>query len=212
MPEKGTIRIKRLGHNKHSITSQRSPSLLLSFRPRLLGADYTRIKHGMVVEGVGLKPLSTLVAERKGQLPYEMALGLLRDIGRQLRVLEDHKLGFPFLSPEDITVVGDDRFAITSDAHMLPLKGGKLEILKPHRKGHFFPPEFGAIRGIPAEVSSKGVYYSLALIVAGCLSGRDVWRKPELTKALDAIYSTRLYWALKRCLEEDPVDRFFLII
>lgn len=212
MSDQGSVRVERRGQDEYKITSRRSPSLLVSFRFGRLGVDHTKVKHGIIVEGADLKPLSQLIAERKGQLPYEMALGLLRDIGEQLQLLEQHKLGFPFLSIGDIISVKGGRFLIANDENMLPLHGDKLEILRPHRRGHFFPPEFGAMHGIPAKVSSKGVYYSLALIVAACLSGREVWKKSELTKSLDAIYSTQLYWALKRCLEEDPADRFFLII
>ena len=78
----------------------------------------------------------------------------------------------------------------------------------------FFSPELQNLTGIPSAVISwKSAYYSLASLVVYCLTHEHILgSKISAGEILDKLYATKLYWALMRCLETEPRDRYYLII
>jgi len=69
------------------------------------------------------------------------------------------------------------------------------------------------LTGIPSTVNWKSAYYSLASLVVYCLTHEHILgSKISPGEILDKLYATKLYWALMRCLESEPRDRYYLII
>ena len=88
-----------------------------------------------------------------------------------------------------------------------------LTINTPYKRSSFFTPELQELTGIPAKISWKSAYYSLASLVLTCLTGEFLLgNKSSAGEILDKLYATKLYWALMRCLEPEPKDRYYLII
>lgn len=146
-------------------------------------------------------------------ISYNTSMSLLHDIGNQLQTLEMFNIGFPFLNLEDILMVDDKHFFIVNTSRMLILKNKNMNIETPYKKSPFYSPEMQNIKAIPAKIHWKSAYYSLASLVVFCLTGKHVLNnKKTSTEMLDAMYQTKLFWALERCLVEDADNRYYLII
>ena len=153
------------------------------------------------------------VIKRKKTLDYTDCLTLLYDIGNQIQSLEMFNMGIPFLKLSDILVVDNKHYFIINTTRILPVSNHKIIIDTPYKRTQFFTPELQELTGIPAQVSWKSGYYSLASLVLTCLTGKFLLgSKLSSGEILDKLYATKLYWALMRCLEPEPKDRYYLII
>ena len=138
---------------------------------------------------------------------------LLKDIGNQIQSLEMFNMGIPFLKPSDILVVDSRHYFIINTSRILMVSNKTLTINTPYKRSSFFTPELQELTGIPAKISWKSAYYSLASLVLTCLTGEFLLgNKSSAGEILDKLYATKLYWALMRCLETEPKDRYYLII
>ena len=143
---------------------------------------------------------------------YSECLSLLYDVGNQLQSLERFNLGIAFLRPNDIVAIGS-HFMFMNGHILLPISNKEMTIEEPYKRTPFFSPEMQNLTGIPSQISFKSGYYSLASLVVFCLTGRHIATAEESSgEILDKLYATKLYWALERCLETNPRDRFYLII
>jgi|TARA_B100001287_G_C22614886_1_gene497041 hypothetical protein len=156
--------------------------------------------------------LSDLIKHKK-TLDYIDCLALLTDVGNQIQSLEMFNMGIPFLKPSDILVVDNKHYFIINTSRILSVSNKKLTINTPYKRTRFFTPELQDLTGIPAQISWKSGYYSLASLVLTCLTGEFLLgNKSSAGEILDKLYATKLYWALMRCLEPEPRDRYYLII
>ena len=83
-------------------------------------------------------------------------------------------------------------------------------------------PELCNIKELPAKVHYKTAYFSLGIIIIIGQIGnidflRDEYDKPIYKKMTDmleglSIRGTKLYWLLKRCLDEEPKRRSIIFI
>ena len=151
--------------------------------------------------------------KRKKTLDYNDCLAMLYDVGNQIQSLEMFNMGIPFLKPSDILVVDSKHYFIINTSRILPVSNHKITIDTPYKRTQFFTPELQELTGIPAQISWKSGYYSLASLVLTCLTGEFLLgSKLSAGEILDKLYATKLYWALMRCLEPEPRDRYYLII
>ncbi len=151
--------------------------------------------------------------KRKKTLSYNECLSLLYDIGNQIQSLEMFNIGIPFLKLSDILVVDSKHFFIVNTDRILSISNSMITINTPYKRTSFFSPEMQNLTGIPSNVNWKSAYYSLASLVVYCLTKEHILGS-ELSagEILDKLYATKLYWALMRCLEPEPRDRYYLII
>ena len=153
------------------------------------------------------------VIKRKKTLDYTDCLTLLYDIGNQIQSLEMFNVGIPFLKLSDILVVDSKHFFIINTTRILPISNKTITINTPYKRTAFFSPEMQNLTGIPSTVNWKSAYYSLASLVVYCLTHEHILgSKISPGEILDKLYATKLYWALLRCLESEPRDRYYLII
>ena len=151
--------------------------------------------------------------KRHKHMSYNDCLALLYDIGNQIQSLEMFNVGIPFLKLSDILVVDSKHFFIVNTARILPISNNTITINTPYKRTAFFSPELQNLTGIPSAVNWKSAYYSLASLVVYCLTHEHILgSKISPGEILDKLYATKLYWALMRCLESEPRDRYYLII
>ena len=86
-------------------------------------------------------------------------------------------------------------------------------------KDIFLSPELLTLNSIPFEISHKSCYFSLSLLISFCIEGKKIdflnpisWNVYDFIKILEPIDNTKLFWALLRCQEKDPNDRYLLLI
>lgn len=151
--------------------------------------------------------------KRNETLDYNSCMSLLYDIGNQIQSLEMFNVGIPFLKLSDIMVVDSKHFFIVNTKRILPVSNKTITINTPYKRTSFFSPEMQNITGIPSTVNWKSAYYSLASMIVYCLTHEHILgNKLPNGEILDKLYETKLYWALMRCLEPEPRDRYYLII
>jgi hypothetical protein len=151
--------------------------------------------------------------KRNETLDYNSCMSLLYDIGNQIQSLEMFNVGIPFLKLSDIMVVDSKHFFIVNTKRILPVSNKTITINTPYKRTSFFSPEMQNITGIPSTVNWKSAYYSLASMIVYCLTHEHILgNKLPIGEILDKLYETKLYWALMRCLEPEPRDRYYLII
>lgn len=166
----------------------------------------------IVIKAEKMEMLSDLIKRNK-TMDYTDCLVLLKDIGNQIQSLEMFNMGIPFLKPSDILVVDSRHYFIINTSRILMVSNKTLTINTPYKRSSFFTPELQELTGIPAKISWKSAYYSLASLVLTCLTGEFLLgNKSSAGEILDKLYATKLYWALMRCLEPEPKDRYYLII
>jgi len=166
----------------------------------------------ITIKAERMELLSDLIKRNK-TMDYTDCLVLLKDIGNQIQSLEMFNMGIPFLKPSDILVVDNRHYFIINTSRILMVSNKTLTINTPYKRSSFFTPELQELTGIPAKISWKSAYYSLASLVLTCLTGEFLLgNKSSAGEILDKLYATKLYWALMRCLETEPKDRYYLII
>jgi len=166
----------------------------------------------ITIKAEKMEMLSDLIKRNK-TMDYMDCLVLLKDIGNQIQSLEMFNMGIPFLKPSDILVVDNRHYFIINTSRILMVSNKTLTINTPYKRSSFFTPELQELTGIPAKISWKSAYYSLASLVLTCLTGEFLLgNKSSAGEILDKLYATKLYWALMRCLETEPKDRYYLII
>ena len=182
--------------------------LLKIIEKKKIGDNY----HEFTIKANSVMSLKDLLKKYKNKLSYEMCMELLYNIGNQIQTLERFHLGIPYVDLEDVVVVDENKFLFLNDQKLLDIKKGQLEIAEPLKKSSYFSPELSKISKIPTTISYKSSFYSLARLTGFCFTGEKVGIEDDHKEIFKNIYTTKLYWALLRMLENNPNNRFYLII
>lgn len=145
---------------------------------------------------------------------------LLFSISKQIFCLE--QLGFTFygLGIKDIIVVNNTFFLILNNNFIRPIDSHNqcISFLEPFIKPSFISPELLSLTSLPAHISYKSIYYSLASLIIYCLfgfnicKGNDILLDRDLEIILKPIYGSKLYACLKRCLLVDTKERILIYL
>ena len=173
--------------------------------------------------------------KRKKTLSYRHLKQLFTQVNKQLQSLEEDGYCNLFLDINDIVRIetfdetqkggtgGDIYFLYLNTHHFLPIKDKFIKITKPFDKNNFyFSPEMKNIKVIPSNIHMNSQIYSLALLVTSCCKLSNKYSNINFKKLdlqydkfshyLSNIENTKLYWALLRCLVDNPKDRVSLYI
>tara|TARA_B110000977_G_scaffold189447_1_gene258955 strand:- start:315 stop:1037 length:723 start_codon:yes stop_codon:yes gene_type:complete len=179
----------------------------------------------------GLKDL----LKRKQTLSYRHLKQLFTQLNKQLQSLEEDGYCNLFLDINDIVRIetfdetqqggtGGDIFFLYLNTHnFLPIKDSFVKITTPFKKNNlFFSPEMKKIKTIPSIIHMNSQIYSLALLVTYCCKLSNKYSNINFKKLdlqydkfsdyLSNIENTKIYWALLRCLVDNPKDRVSLYI
>jgi hypothetical protein len=152
------------------------------------------------------------------KMNVETILLFIYSISKQITSLEQKGFTFYGISLKDIIVVNNNIFLILNTNTILPIENEYITFLYPFEKPYFSNPEILVLNSLPCQISYKSVYYSLASLIIYCLfnnyilKGNDLLSNSEIEKILFPIFGTKLYWCLKRCLENDCDKRYLLYI
>jgi hypothetical protein len=142
---------------------------------------------------------------------------MIDDLTKQIIYL--HKMGYGFygFDVNDIIII-DNNFVFCSAEYLLPLDKDTLIFDSPIKMPYFSSPEILKLTNLPAEVNYKCVYYSLGVLVVLCLLnkyllvGNEIKTNEEIDVILTPIKGTKIYWFIKRCINEDILKRKLLLI
>jgi len=135
---------------------------------------------------------------------YEEAVRMILDIGAQIEIAEDNNKGLIKINLEDIKITNTERFILhIKDDDYFDIRNGKLLISKPFKYDEGMAPELNEIKSLPLKVNPNVAYYSLCNLILELLG---------IDNNIERLYSTKLYWLMKRVLIEEAEERKFIYI
>ena len=146
------------------------------------------------------------------KLDYYKGQRLAICLGIQIEILASFNKSFLFIEVDDISVINDDWYIINSyheknDKIVDILRGGSVTINSPiNFKSKFMAPELNDFyksknKELPFNTNVSCLYYSVGLLIIELLEYN-----------LDDLNDSQLYHFLKRCLEKNPNNRFFIFV
>jgi len=162
--------------------------------------------------------------EKQQKLRIHVAAKLLLNLASQLKYLiSHHNQSFIGYTPENIIVIDQNKFAYISNEYLSSIEKNKILMTFPFSLDDFFiSPEQNKLTKLPSTIHYKTAYYSLACLIIYSLSSEDDFLKDDTDKMLQErfmdqleslpIKETKLYWVLKKCLVEEPIERSLLFI
>jgi hypothetical protein len=164
-------------------------------------------------------------------MSYSSSLKMVLDLSLQLNYLQkNYSTTFLGYNPDNLIVVDGNKFIYISNEHLIDIDDEEeITITFPFSQNDFFmSPELCNIKELPAKVHYKTAYFSLGtIIIIGQIGNignignidflSDEPDKPIYKKMIDilerlSIKGTKLYWLLKRCLDEEPKRRNIIFI
>ena len=140
-------------------------------------------------------------------------------------------------NPDNLIVVDGNKYIYISNEYLLNINENneeendkeeeKVTITCPFSQDDFLlSPELYNVKELPANVHYKTIYFSLgSLIIYGLTGNMDflkdengdeddkpIYQKLNNTLECLPIRGSKLYWLLKRCLDEEPKRRSIIFI
>ena len=159
---------------------------------------------------------------------YNTVLNLIETLSRQLNYLINFEYkSFHAYNTENIIVINETIFVYLSN-ELLDINPDKetIEITYPYPKNSntfYISPELFNLDTIPSDVHYKTIYYSLSALAINQLQNQndqnldfqnldDQQENQYQNYVLESIKNTKLYFLLKRCLDEDINKRCIIFI
>jgi len=158
-----------------------------------------------------------LFKQKNNQLTYYQCIKLIDDLSKQLFYLNNLDYGFYGFDITDILTI-DDTFIFCSTQHLLPLDNNNIIFTYPINRPYFSNPELFKLTSLPSQINYKCCYYSLGLLVVFLylktylLVANELQTTEQIDNILHPLYNTKMYWFLKRCLDDDINNRQLLLV
>ena len=158
-----------------------------------------------------------ILAEKNTKLSHNVCIKLIDDLTKQILYIKSLGASFYGFDIDDILTI-DGTFIFCSTKYLLPLENDSIIFLAPIKHPYFSNPEVFKLTSLPAEISYKCCFYSLgALIIFTLLNtyllvANDLKTSEQIDNILEPLYNTKMYWFLKRCLDDDINNRVLLLI
>jgi hypothetical protein len=156
-----------------------------------------------------VQTLPQFIARRKERIFYEDAMKFFFNMKAQLEALEKQDLTIAAFDLDDIIVLNDEQYIYVNQEKIVKrINHEQFELVHPIKKNRFLPAELKNA-SLPAKLPYQTSFYSLGAVITFSLTNDT---QDNYIKALESIEQTPLYWALLRCLEPNPKERFLLMI
>tara|TARA_B100001250_G_scaffold400548_1_gene411223 strand:- start:1179 stop:1784 length:606 start_codon:yes stop_codon:yes gene_type:complete len=137
-------------------------------------------------------------------LNYDEGLRLAMCLGMQLASLIAFNKSILFFDESDISVIDDEWYIITSLDRLVPIVAKDTVMLtRPIAFKGAVPPELQTVTSLPVKTNISSAYYSVGKVTLHSLGIGD---------SLDSLEGSSLFFFLERCLQTDPLKRYFLFI
>lgn len=158
-----------------------------------------------------------LLEQKNNKLSHLTCIKLIDDLSLQILYLKNKKFGFYGFDIDDILKI-DNTFIFCSTKYLFPLDNDQFIFIFPIEQPYFSSPELFELTSLPFNINYKCSYYSLgALIVFSLLNiylfiGNELKSSEEINKILEPLYNTKIFWFIKRCMDEDINKRKLLLV
>jgi hypothetical protein len=144
---------------------------------------------------------------------------MISDISKQIKYLNIINYCFYGFDLDDILVINNNTFFVASAMYLLPIDDSyNILFDKIFLKPYFNSPEILQLTNLPSKIRQTTIYYSLGLLVTYCLLNEyllvanEIKLTNEIEDILKPIFYSKIYWFLKRCLNENCEERKLLLI
>jgi hypothetical protein len=144
---------------------------------------------------------------------YISILKLIKSLTRQLIILTNYNSSFLQYDLDNIIVIDHNEYLYISKEHFVPFDAGSnnITVSLPFKKTSLSSPELREVLTLPAEVTMKTIYYSLAALILHLLFNvSDVSEDANVMDILTPIKETKLYWFILRGIKNNPKERYLL--
>jgi hypothetical protein len=151
------------------------------------------------------------------KLSYRTCIKLISDLTKQLLYLEKQGYSFYGFDIDDIIII-DGIFIFVTSRYLLPIYDNNIYFYSLINIPYFSSPELLKLTTLPSSINYKSCYYSLGTLVVFCLLnnyllvGNDIKTSEEIETIIEPLNNTKLYWFIKRCLNEETLNRTLLLI
>ena len=236
---KNGIVIKKIKENKfqiafnHELSHMHFNNIFIKCSKKIKPQKKKITKHKIEVEVEvsNILSLKAYVKKNKEFLTYYQLMALYLDIGNQIKCLEKmHGKTMYLLSMDDIYVIEPiyEENVPIKEPYMFLVNFSNLvdidketqmiEINRSFQSNLFSSPELTLIKSFPTKIHSKSIYYSISMLCCHCIKTipEQLNNTEELNQylesALNNVYESKLYWAIRRCLHKIPSKRYHMII
>ena len=161
-----------------------------------------------------------LLKSKKHKLGYKQNETLFNYFKDSINSLEKDNQANLLINLNDLFVINPrmavPNFIYLNTKYFLPLDKHKVEINVPFMKNNLFlSPELKNLDAIPSYLHKKSIYYSIGILISYATDATSFEKKmnhEDIINNLDSIFKTKLYYAVTRCLNKNPNNRFLLYI
>jgi len=200
------------------INGEFEDQLYYTLNKMLKSSYYDDETNSMFFSAENVIPLKKYILDKNDKkLSYATCIKLIDDLSKQLFCLNKLGYGFYGFDINDILVI-DNTFIFCSTQHLLELDNTNIIFTSLIKKPYFSNPELFKLTSLPSKINHKCCYYSLGLLVVFLLMnkyllvGNEFKTSKEIDNILQPINNTKIYWFLKRCLDDDINNRKLLLV
>lgn len=141
------------------------------------------------------------------KLSHNIIQHIIYSLSKQIfHLLHNESKCFYEFDPSNILVIDDCKFIYLSYEHLKDVKDNKIHIYNPISKNTgFLSPELLLEKSIPILINYKTIFYSLGLLILDNITN-------EMQQLETEVNNIKLYYFLKRCLNQNPNKRFLLYV
>ena len=163
-----------------------------------------------------VKPFTQYLEDTQYRLDYDTILKILDSYSKLIMFLERNMKCLILTDLRDFIVINNSEFIFVNSENIFNLEQGRKMVVidSPITINRFISPELKKISQIPYSVDFRCGYFSLASFLCYCLFAETIVDKSEqqIEDLLAPIYTTKLYWFIKRCSEDKPEKRKCIFI
>jgi hypothetical protein len=140
------------------------------------------------------------------KLSHNIIQDIIYSLSKQIfHLLHNESKCFYEFDPSNILVIDDCKFIYLSYEHLKDVKDNKIHIYNPISKNTgFLSPELLLEKSIPILINYKTIFYRFGILILENLTN-------ETTIEIEQ-NNTKLYYFLKRCLNQNPDKRYLLYV
>jgi len=158
-----------------------------------------------------------LINSSEKRISYNNCIKMIDELTKQMVQLKKLGYGFYGIDISDIMVI-DNIFIFCSCKNVMPIIENEIKFYAPINKPYFSNPEILKLTTLPGSIDYKCAYYSLGTLVVFCflgnylLVGNEIKSVEEIENIVGHLKDTKIYWFIKRCLDEKIDKRGLLLI
>ena len=143
-------------------------------------------------------------------LDFSLVENFIYDLGSQILSLKEEGHGVLYIGLSDIVIINSNHFLFINPTVIFPLSlsnnmkiSEKIddEVLGVLKNKIFMASEITSIDSYPSDIYYTSAFYSFATLVLYIFNVK-----------LDSLYYNKVYFFLKRCLEQNPHNRSFVYL